>query len=372
MNTDTLLAFLRENEIPKVKKQPKTFLGIAKMPHYENVMSNIYAFFFQVQEVHGMKELFIQSLLDLIQESALGKDKNVSAISDFEVATEVATKKGGRIDIVLSSDTHAIIIENKIYHTLQNDLEDYWHAIQVADNIEANKIGIVLSLHKLAVNNSNYINITHLEFLKRVMLNLGHFVLEAREKYMVFLKDFYQNTVNMSKKNMEVKDLKFYFEHKTKIQEVVSFYAAMRSHIPNQVEEACQLIDEELQLPKSKGDGNRSLRYFISPKNKDLMITVYFDKLLTEKWIALIVEMKYSLLKNKEQYNAITFTEKEDKIIKKDFYDDTKESWCHFAAKKYVLNEEEIADLKNFVATKLVDDGFLSIYRKLNDFVSKN
>ncbi|WMN06118.1 hypothetical protein QYS48_31660 [Marivirga arenosa] len=36
--------FLKSNEIPSVKQQPKTFLEIARQPHYENVISNIYAF----------------------------------------------------------------------------------------------------------------------------------------------------------------------------------------------------------------------------------------------------------------------------------------------------------------------------------------
>jgi hypothetical protein len=41
-----LLEFFSKNEIPSVKQQPKTFLEIARQPHYENVISNIYAFYF--------------------------------------------------------------------------------------------------------------------------------------------------------------------------------------------------------------------------------------------------------------------------------------------------------------------------------------
>lgn len=125
MNLRDLEDFLDHNVIPKIKKRPKTFLGIAKQPHYENVMSNIYAFYFNVDEVHGMQDLFINSLLEIINESKLRDQKKVAAISDFEVSTEVSTKKNGRIDILLSSEDHAIIIENKVYHTLNNNLEDY-------------------------------------------------------------------------------------------------------------------------------------------------------------------------------------------------------------------------------------------------------
>ena len=240
------------------------------------------------------------------------------------------------------------------------------------NNNEEKKIGIVLTLKKTPTKNSNYINITHLEFMQAVMKNLGRFMLDAREKYIVYLKDLYQNIVNMSKSNLEVKDLKFYFSNQKKIHEVTNFFSAIKSHVPSQVEEASQLIDEDFNLPKSKGDGNRVLRYFISPKNKDLMITIYFEKLLTEKWISLIVEMKYDLLKNKELYKSIDFYNIENNLLRSDeFYKNDNTTWAHFASKRYTLNEEEISDLKNFIVNKLNEDGFLSIYRKLNDFVPK-
>ena len=52
MLLSTLQEFLYQEKIPKIKKRPKTFLGIAKQPHYENVLSNIYAFFFDIKEEH--------------------------------------------------------------------------------------------------------------------------------------------------------------------------------------------------------------------------------------------------------------------------------------------------------------------------------
>lgn len=370
MNTQVLEDFLDHNVIPKIKKRPKTFLGIAKQPHYENVMSNIYAFYFNVDEVHGMQDLFINSLLEIINESKLKDQKKIAAISDFEVSTEVSTKKNGRIDILLSSDDHAIIIENKVYHTLNNNLEDYWNSTNVTDNIEDNKIGIVLSLNKLNVTHRHFINITHIELLKRVIQNLGSYFMDAKDKYVVFLKDFYQNSINLSKSEMDSKELKFYFDNQPKIIEVKDFHFAVRTHIINQVEQACELVDEELQLPTSKGEGNKRLRFFLSPKNKNLMFTVFFEKLLTpEKWLVLIVELKNELLINKEQYKAIAFTREEETIIKPEFYTDKNPNWCHFAVVRYQLNENEVSNLSQFIVEKLEKDQLLSVYRKLKDYI---
>lgn len=370
MNIQALEDFLNHNVIPKIKKRPKTFLGIAKQPHYENVMSNIYAFYFKVEEVHGMQDLFINSLLEIINESKLGNQKKVNEIVDFEVYTEEPTKKDGRIDLLLSSQDHAIIIENKVYHTLNNDLEDYWNSTKVTDNKEDNKIGIVLSLNKLSVNHRQFINITHLELLKRVIQNLGSYVMDAKEKYVVFLKDFYQNSINLSKSEMDSKELKFYFDNQPKIIEVKDFHFAVRTHIVNQVEQVVGLVDENLQLQSSKGEGNKRLRYYLSPKNKSLMITVFFEKLLTpEKRLILIVELKDELLKNKEQYHEIAFTPEEEIINIPAFYSDGNSKWCHFAVVSYILNENEVSNLSQFIVEKLEKDQLLSVYRKLNDII---
>lgn len=372
MDILALEEFLDHNVIPKIKKRPKTFLGIAKQPHYENVMSNIYAFYFRVHEVHGMQDLFINSLLEIINESKVGGQKKVNEITDFDVDTEVITKKGGRIDLLLSSQNHAIIIENKVYHTLNNDLEDYWNSTNVTDNREENKIGVVLSLNKLNITHGQFINITHLELLKRVIKNLGSYVMDAKEKYVVFLKDFYQNSINLSKSEMDSKELKFYFDNQPKIIEAKDFHFAVRTHIVNQIEQVVGLVDEDLQLQTSKGEGNKRLRYYLSPKNKNLMITVLFEKLLTpEKRLILIVELKEELLKGKDRYHEIVFTPEEEIITLPAFYTDGNSKWCHFAVVSYILNENEVSNLAQFIIEKLEKDQLLSIYRKLNDFIVK-
>jgi hypothetical protein len=370
MNIQALEDFLDHTVIPKIKKRPKTFLDIAKQPHYENVMSNIYAFYFNIDEVHGMQDLFINSLLELINGSTLGKQKKLNEITDFVVKTEVSTKKNGRVDILLSSNDHAIIIENKVHHTLTNNLEDYWSSTKVTDNKEDNKIGIVLSLNKLNVTHEHFINITHLEFLKRVIQNLGDYLMDALDKYVVFLKDFYQNSINLSKSEMNSKELKFYFDNQSKIIEVEEFQNAVRNHIVKEIEEVCKLVDEELVLPSSNGEGSKKLRFLLSPKNKNLMITVFFEKLLTtDKQLVLIVELKNDLLKNKSIYQSIDFTSEEEKVLNNDFYSNTRSGWCHFAIVRYVLNEEDLSHLSNFIVNKLNEDNLLSIYRKLNSIV---
>jgi len=66
-----LQSFLDLAKIPKIKKKPRTFLGIAKQPHYENVLSNIYGFYFNLNEEHHFDNLFIKSLVECIDDSGI-------------------------------------------------------------------------------------------------------------------------------------------------------------------------------------------------------------------------------------------------------------------------------------------------------------
>ncbi len=48
----------------EIKTRVKTFFDVSGFPHYENVISNILAFFFDVNEEHGLKDLWLKSLFE--------------------------------------------------------------------------------------------------------------------------------------------------------------------------------------------------------------------------------------------------------------------------------------------------------------------
>ncbi|NOU60575.1 PD-(D/E)XK nuclease family protein [Marinifilum caeruleilacunae] len=370
MNHKELEVFLSNKEIPKVKTKPKTFLGIAKQPHYENVLSNLYAFYFDVDEEHKMGDLFLSSLLDLIQKTKIGKEKSLTIYDEPDIKTEYPSVNGGRIDLLIRNDEHAIIIENKVFHCLNNILENYWNTIKVPVK---NKIGIVLSLHPInPTGHPHFINITHIELLKKVMSKVGDYLLGVNEKYLVYLKDLYQNIINLSTSNMDKNALEFYFEHQKKINEAATLKNSVHNHVLSEVELACERLDINLNLSGKRTD---RLRYFQSSKNSDLMFTIVLDKLLLqeeEKKLYLIIELKHKELENKERFNAIDFSEDEKKanVLKADFFTNTSARWAHFALKEYKPKEEQIANLSQFIIEKLHEDQFVSIFNKLEDFIS--
>lgn len=365
---EELEKFLRDNDIPKIKANPKTFLGIAKQPHYENVLSNIYAFFFDPNEEHGLKDLFVSSFVEIINEklNISEKEPKFEISYDFDIHTEFSTQKRGRIDLLLVNDSDAIIIENKVYHYLNNDLVDYWNSIE-----SSNKKGVVLSLNKIhQTGHDQFVNITHIEFLNKVMSHLGHYLIYASDKYLVFLKDFYQNIVNLSNQ-METKDLKFYFKHIETLNDIAKLKFAVRDYIKNEVNEAMSIINFDLDLDTSRGELEKRLRYYISKRHYDLMFTVVFSELLdSRKTLWIMVELSGKAVQNKEEYRDLNFNDTEKAFLNPEFYT-TKGNWAHFVRKPYVLEDSEIENLSDFIANKIKDEPFLSIFIKLEEYLTE-
>ena len=361
-NMEQLQAFLEKADIPKIKTKPKTFLGIAKQPHYENVLSNLYAFYFDVNEEHGLQDLFITSLSQVIQKQQIDFDYMGT---EFEIATEFTTNKGGRIDLLITDDNNAIIIENKVYHHLNNDLKDYWKSVE-----QKNKIGIVLSLNEIkTIPHKHFINITHFELLNLVMQNLGNYILSASDKYVIYLKDLYQNIINLSSPSMDQQQLNFYLKNQQEIIDIWQVNNAIHEHILQQVDLAHKEVDTFTLLEGKRSD---RLRYYRSVNNPSLMFTIAVDELMTPNrnlWIG--VELQRDTLKDREQYRSLFAEDKEQfKILYEDFYKDYGKSWAHFGGRTYEITEEEdYQNLNQFINKKMKEDGYLEIFNRLDNFL---
>lgn len=367
-----LQEFLNNTDIPKIKKQPKTFLGIAKQPHYENVMSNILAFYFDPNEEHNLQDLFTASFLELIGEQDRYKETiKTFEFSDYRVQTEVSTTKGGRIDILLHNNEKAIIIENKVYHHLKyNDLEDYWTSTK--HNLKATeRIGVVLSLRKENVSHPHFINITHRKFLTRVIKNLKDYEVKASPKYLIFLKDLYQNTINLSTKTMNTKDIEFYKKHRDEILQTARFLSRFKTHVIKETERACNILNSEREFLKLSNTG-RKLRFFLSKEVPNLMFTVGFENLYNEKkrlWIA--VELKGDIPKHKERFKDIEWSKSVKDTFKEKFFIHQGSNWAHFVSKSYDSEIIPFQKLSNFIVERIKENQMLSVFNTLEDILIK-
>lgn len=113
---------------------------------------------FDTKEEHGLSNIVLNLLIKVL----ISHNINIE-LSDnkdkFEVNREYTTLKDNRIDIVIQNENLVIGIENKIYASIYNDLENYSNTL---NKLKKTSIKVLLSLHNNSnvVSNTDFINIT--------------------------------------------------------------------------------------------------------------------------------------------------------------------------------------------------------------------
>ena len=101
---DDYLELIHECEsIPDISK---SIFDITGYPHHENVSSNILAFYLNPNNEHGLGNLLYSSLMNL-------SDGNESQPDNIQINREVSTQKGGRLDIVIETDTQIMVSKTR-------------------------------------------------------------------------------------------------------------------------------------------------------------------------------------------------------------------------------------------------------------------
>lgn len=266
-------------QIPEKQKQEKTFMNIAGIGHLENNWSRIYAYFFNPKEKHQLGRLFIDVFRALIEKTS---GKAAPNLDSFSIIREYPTEDGKRVDLLIKNEEEAIIIENKVYASLYNNLPSYWESVKVP-----NKIGVVLSLHKILVKDTNFINITHEEFAKAIDEVLPQYCSFANQKVLCFLQDFINNIENETHA-MNEEELKFYYslDNREKINRLSEIRSNIINHISKTIENK-ELINSALQNNglnlTLREKNNKEYTYYcynIGEKfSKEIMLTLKYDSL---------------------------------------------------------------------------------------------
>ena len=232
------------SSIPEINTTNETFISICGYPHYERVISNILAFFFDSQREHGLKTLFIQSLLNLM-------NLMFNEVAEFSVLTEVHTTKGNYIDLLLLNDEMSIVIENKIFANLYNDLDDYY---SFAKNSYKHKTyGIVLGISEYSSIHDSFISITYKDLFKEIKKNLGSYILESNSKYNTFLFDFIENITTLTRSpSMNYELLEFVNGKADTIDKLEKDIKQLRSDLRRTVKEVNQIVHNKSGLSEKE------------------------------------------------------------------------------------------------------------------------
>lgn len=261
--------------LPETSLTRKNLIEIAGYPKWENVNSNLLAFYFDEKEEHGFNRLFFNSLIDLYENKTGSEVQREIFETDFSVDREVSTDKGGRIDLVLKDESFenedsesaswSIIIENKLFADLYNNLSDYWKSIQ-----SEFKIGIVLSVNSVEIDKRLekkgilFVNILHKELVEKVKQNLSDYYLESNDMHLLFLKEYMANVNSYYRDNNKIKEmdaaLRLFHENKIDIEIFKKKDMDLLKHISRIV---FDIFDDMGFPPYSRKDSSKSKHFQI-------------------------------------------------------------------------------------------------------------
>lgn len=235
----------------KAMQCEKTIFEITKYPYRENVVSNILAFYFDINEEHNLDDLFLNALLDTINTKC--SKNSIINTNKVEVFRELHTKEKKSIDLVLLCDNTIIGIENKIGASLYNDLDKYYQRLKEYGKEEI--IAIVLSENELKENEiddikkNKFINILYLDFFDKVDKKLedrGY----QEGKWITIYKEFSRTIRKRREKNMIIDDefKNFYKENKSNISNFTNLLKEVKTILNNKVDK----LKEELEQKISK------------------------------------------------------------------------------------------------------------------------
>ena len=213
-------------DFKKLEKPPerkKAFLEIIGLSHLEAVSSKALAFFFDTDEVHQLKDLCLQALYDYILDRA--KSENELAISTQSVEREVSTDDGSRIDIVIDTYDDLIIIENKLFHTVNNPFESYVNYGKLRRG-ERNGHYIILGIHKPETLPEHFKFISHFDLADAIRNRLGDYLMDADQHYLTLLIDYLHALDNFNPNSrigkMEQAIVNFFGNSHSQLEEIMN------------------------------------------------------------------------------------------------------------------------------------------------------
>lgn len=240
MAVDYLKFFMQYSTLPDNNRDVGIF-EVSGYPHYENVCSNILAFYLNPKNEHGLGGLVISSLLHV------SGNETDNSFRYVKVEREYATASGGRLDLLVVTDRHVIGVENKIFHVLDNDLMDYKATI---DGLCINElpVRIVLSLNPVdIIDDSGFVNVTYDVLWGEVKRRLGSHMSSSSMKWIAYLVDFMNSTKNMKGGDMDFTERdQFIMEH----DEIISRLLDDRRTLDNKIKAQLALVKEILDENK--------------------------------------------------------------------------------------------------------------------------
>lgn len=318
------------SKVPGQIKRPPTFMDIANYPRRENVCSDILRFFLDPKEPHGLGTLILDALTSAA--GIGGPDESIGR--NVVVRREVPTNEGRerkRIDLLIETDTHVLLVENKIDARSENPFAEYADYLdRMAEGRIQHRILLTLSRNDAGYE-YGFRNLTYDKFIDQMRSRLGHHVADADHRYLTLLLDFL-NTLEDLKRGtrMNKEFVQLLAERQEQVQPFLTGIESLKAEMREKLQVLKGLIqlDKHPKVQQLKPQQDPTFPYDYLPHNirvsKDLMVRVgtTISPMGWEIWIHPL-EGSYSDLKSLLQRLEIQFEEYEEEeegVLHRDSY----------------------------------------------------
>ena len=342
--------------LPSLPSRKKTLFDIAGNNTREIDNSQWYRYFLDPEEDHNLGTLFLDKLLQL--------SKCPFQIKQFTVRTEVKTRSG-RIDILITGTgddkDKFIIIENKIYHQLTNNLDEYLDFF--SGNVQ--KFGILLTLKRVpGVSRKQFENILHIEWIEALIDQTKN--LEMPKEPRLFFEHFTNNIRKLNRYFTMNEHVNYFVKHSDLVNQAIACKLETERYISAQI----KLAADNLELPLENQDSERMREFTLKEYQNEISIAVIFEKLLTsDQELRIVVGLAPRNLKRVDDLDEQFKEETKRQGFLLRYHCGT--TWHNYVTKVYQLTEADWKSLGTFVEKKIQNE-FLPIAEKIGSYLNKN
>lgn len=236
----------KASTLPSAPEPAPTYFEVCGFPHYENVWSNVLEFFLDPSNEHGLAELVLESLLALAETQLDEADT-----SNLWVQREWTTNAGGRLDLLVETDSLVLGIENKVFAGVQNDLGDYEASLRsLAHKDQRSPLGIVLSLNGTEEGRSSefFRDVTHPELAREIRARLGERLRNGTARYLPLLLELLANIDRLTDErtmNADAELAGFIEQNEGAITDLERRLKGFRDHLRTQVKLVGEAVEYE-------------------------------------------------------------------------------------------------------------------------------
>lgn len=224
---------------------PPTFFEVTQYPHYENVASNVLAFFLDPEGVHGLGTLFLDALLAPLE---------LERLSFETVEREASTGTGKRLDLIIKCDDLVVGVENKVYAAAYNPFDDYAaHLREHSDGRQTTQILLCLHAPPPGTVPTDVSVVTYEQLMGRVRQGLGLHAGDAPAQYLTFALEFIKTMENLKRGNrMNNEIMELFREREGDVKAFLHAARDVRNELRGVVQRTAEMVNDRLpgQLPQ--------------------------------------------------------------------------------------------------------------------------